>query len=70
MIHVIHGNLHFYMYFTMFLNNPHSANMCQLRHMTSSEEPSFLTQKSVKNRSKIDAESAEKRSCDLDRFLY
>ena len=66
MIHVIHENMHTYMYFTMFLNNPHSANMCQLRHMTSSKEPLFFIQKSVKHRSKIDAESTEKRNCDLD----
>ena len=66
MIHLIPENVYFYMYFTVFLNNPLSANMCQLRHMTSSKEPSFFIQKSVKNRSKIDAESTEKRNCDLD----
>ena len=66
MIHVIHENMHFYMYFTVFLNNPLSANMCQLRHMTSSKEPLFFTQKSVKNRCKIDAEIMKKENCDLD----
>ena len=54
------------MFFNMFFDNPLSAKMCQLRHMTSSKEPLFFTQKSVKNRCKIDAESKEKRNCDLD----
>ena len=45
MLRVTCAKLHFHTFFIVFLNNPLSANMCQLRHMTSSEEPSFLIQK-------------------------
>ena len=66
MMHVIHENINFHVHFTVTWNNPLSANMCQLRHMTSSKEASFFSQKSVKKSIQIDADSTEKINCQLD----
>ena len=50
MMHVIQDKMFFYMYLIVFLNNPLSANMCQLRQKTSSKGSLFFTQTSIKNR--------------------
>ena len=52
MMHVIHSNHHLAMMFAVFLNNPLSAHMCQLRHKSPSKVFSFSSQKSLQNRLK------------------
>ena len=49
MIHAIYENILFYMFFMVLIDTPLSADMCKLPHDSSSELPSFLTQKQVRN---------------------
>ena len=55
-MHARYEILHFHLIFRVVLSSPLSANMCQLRHKSSSKVSSFSSQKSFQNRSELDVE--------------